>query len=82
MEIVSEIEFLQEKVIMGDYCIGCRACTTVKDSPFKIKMNDYGNYVAYIDDKQCDDKQIKLLNICLFSGVSKNEDELSEIFFP
>ncbi len=82
MKEVSEITQLQETVISGNYCIGCGACAAIKGSPFKIKMDEFGNYVAYLDNTQDNNEQIKLLDICPFSGNSKNEDELGEILFP
>jgi len=82
MREISEVELLNATVIKGDYCIGCGACATVKNSPFKMKMNEYGNYVASINQDQEVDNEIKLLNICPFSGESKNERELGEILFP
>lgn len=78
----SEVKILLDTVIKGDYCIGCGACTTVKNTPYKIKMNEYGNFVAYLDDAKDAEQDIKLLNICPFSGESKNEAELGELFFP
>lgn len=78
----SEIEQLHDTVIKGNYCIGCGACALIKDSPFEIKMNEYGNYIAYLAPQKRDiDNQIKLLDICPFSGESKNEDKIGEIFF-
>ena len=82
MEYSLEIKQLEETVIKGDYCIGCGACAAISGSPFKIKMNEYGNYIAYLGNEKDTDTQVKLLDICPFSGESKNEDELGEIFFP
>ncbi len=79
----SEIDQLHDTVIKEDYCIGCGACTIIKGSPLRIRMNEYGNYEAYIDrQKKNVDGQIKLLDICPFSGESKNEDEIGQILFP
>ena len=83
MNHISEINELNENVIKGDYCIGCGACTFAEDSPFKMRLNKYGNYEAYLDSNSLDiSKNIGLLDICPFSGKSKNEDEIGNIFFP
>lgn len=79
----SEVNILYDTVIKGGYCIGCGACATVEGSPFKIKMNEYGNYTAYLDDTTAKSKSnVKLLHICPFSGKSKNEEEINKIVFP
>jgi len=44
-----EANILQSTVLAGNYCIGCGVCATVPGSPFRIKMDDFGNYVAFID---------------------------------
>src|SRR5690554_4988236 len=78
MKSVSDILTLKESVIDGNYCIGCGACATVEGSPFRIKMDEFGNYVAFIDKTLDFDEDVKLLDVCPFSGVSKNEHELGE----
>lgn len=83
MEFTSESQQLVETVLHGNYCIGCGACATVQGSPFKIKMDDYGNYVAYVDPQMdASEAGVKVLDICPFSGVSKNEDEIGAIVYP
>lgn len=77
---MTESRELYEKIIKSDYCIGCGACASVKDSPFKMLMDDFGNIVAY-HYKNLDDNKAKVLSICPFSNHAKNEDEISEIFF-
>lgn len=81
-EKVSEILQLRDTVIAGNYCIGCGACAAIKGSPFKIEMDDYGNYVAQLGTTFQSNNQIELLRVCPFSGRSKNEDQLGDIFFP
>lgn len=78
---MNEAKELHARVIKEDYCIGCGACTTVKNSPFKVKMNEYGNIIAY-PVYGLDSNDAKVLEICPFSDYAKNEDELSKIFFP
>lgn len=76
----TESKELFDKVIENNYCIGCGACALVKDSPFDIKMNKFGNIVAQpkVDLNSCD---AKVLEICPFSDSSKNEDEISSLIF-
>ncbi|MFZ5940860.1 MAG: Coenzyme F420 hydrogenase/dehydrogenase, beta subunit C-terminal domain [Bacteroidota bacterium] len=76
----SESRELLDKVISQDYCIGCGACAAVKDSPFRIKMNEYGNIVAYAAG-DVDSSPAKVLSVCPFSGVSMNEDEIGDLIF-
>jgi coenzyme F420 hydrogenase subunit beta len=78
---MTESRELYESVIRNDYCIGCGACASLTDSPFNIQMNEFGNIIAK-PVRDIDKSNISILNICPFSGYAKNEDELSEIFFP
>ena len=77
---MTEVKELYENIIKNNYCIGCGACASVKNSPFKIHMNDFGNLVAYPYD-DLDYNKAKVLRICPFSNYAKNEDEISEMFF-
>ena len=77
---MTETRELYENVIKGNYCIGCGACASIKNSPFKIKMDEYGNIVAY-PAGDLDSNETPVLEICPFSGKSKNEDQLSDIIF-
>lgn len=77
---MTEARELYEKVIKNEFCIGCGVCASVKNSPFKIHMNEYGNIVAFADD-DLDNNDAKVLDICPFSSSSKNEDEISEVVF-
>jgi coenzyme F420 hydrogenase subunit beta len=77
---MTESRELYQRIIKNDYCIGCGVCASVKDSPFAMLMNDFGNIVAdplYDLDKS----EVSVLNICPFSARAKNEDQISEIFF-
>lgn len=76
---MTEAQILDKTVIKGGYCIGCGACAVKKESPFEMKMNEYGNILAYAkSDLSKSDTEV--LNTCPFSSISKNEDELSEEF--
>ncbi len=79
-EVKTESRELFEKVIEKDYCIGCGACALVENSPFKIVMNKFGNIVAEVEG-DIDKSDAKVLEVCPFSGNSKNENELGNIFF-
>ncbi|SOD98327.1 Coenzyme F420 hydrogenase/dehydrogenase, beta subunit C-terminal domain [Spirosoma fluviale] len=72
---------LYETVIKGGYCIGCGACATKQDSAFNMKMDEFGTYVA-VPKSDIDTNNHNVLSVCPFSGKSKNEDELADIFFP
>jgi coenzyme F420-reducing hydrogenase beta subunit len=77
---MTEAKELFEKVIKNDYCIGCGACASVKNSPFEIKFDIYGNIVAF-PKGDLENNNEKFLEICPFSDKSKNENEISEIFY-
>lgn len=77
-----EPKILYDTVISNGYCIGCGACALVDDSPFKIGLDKYGQMKAQATMNQIVESSAKVLDVCPFSETSKNEDELSEIFFP
>lgn len=64
-----------EKVIKGDFCIGCGVCAVVSND-IKIKLNSLGQYQAEL----LDNISTEIDEICPFTNESKNEDELSDIF--
>lgn len=77
---MTESQILEKTVIKNNFCIGCGACAVKDNSPFKIKMDHYGNFVAEaVSDLATNDT--KVLNVCPFSGDSKNETELADDFF-
>lgn len=79
---MTESKRLYDTVIKNDYCIGCGACALVKDSPFKIEMDKYGKLVANAPYESLMTSQAKVLDVCPFSETAKNEDEISDIFYP
>lgn len=79
---MTEARKLSETVIKNGYCIGCGACSTVKDSPFSMELNSQGNIIACANEESLDRSKAEVLKICPFSGESKNENEISDIFFP
>ncbi|GGD03472.1 Coenzyme F420 hydrogenase/dehydrogenase, beta subunit C-terminal domain [Hyunsoonleella pacifica] len=78
----TESQILNETVIKNGYCIGCGACAAKKDSPFEMKMDKYGNFVAESSVVNLSSNTTKVLNTCPFSNTSKNETELAKEFFP
>lgn len=78
---MNEARELYDTVIKNNYCIGCGACSSVKGSPFEVRMNEYGNLIAFAKE-DIDKSKAKVLKVCPFSNRSKNEDEISEHFFP
>ncbi|MBF5027124.1 Coenzyme F420 hydrogenase/dehydrogenase, beta subunit C-terminal domain [Planobacterium oryzisoli] len=81
MKKYMEAKILFDTVISNDYCIGCGVCALVDDSPFRIELDKYGKLVATASKEALSISTAKVLDVCPFSGVSKNEDELSDIFF-
>lgn len=77
---MTESRILFNTVIQTGYCIGCGACATPKDSPFKMKMDEFGNVIAY-PASDVDSNNSAVLAICPFSGHSLNETEIGEVFF-
>lgn len=77
---MTETKELYENIIKNNYCIGCGACASVRDSPFRMQMDVYGNIIAY-PHQNLDNNNVKVLNICPFSNDSRNESEISEILF-
>lgn len=69
-----------QKIIAGDYCIGCGACAATTAN-IKIIEDKYKKYQANIIN-DLDDKQLTLaLNVCPFSNNGQNEDEISKTIF-
>jgi coenzyme F420 hydrogenase subunit beta len=77
---MTESRELLERIIKNDYCIGCGSCATIDGSPFKMRMDEYGNIVSE-PYKDPDSSDARVLKLCPFSEQAKNEDEISEIFF-
>lgn len=65
------------KVIEGDYCVGCGACAVVSGS--KMDLNKYGEYIPEdLDFAKLNDDNIK--DACPFLKPELNEDVLAEEF--
>jgi coenzyme F420-reducing hydrogenase beta subunit len=78
---MTEIQTLQNQVIDNGYCIGCGACASLERSPFRMKFDEYGNYIAVQENKDFD-PNLQVLKVCPFSNQSLDETELSNLFFP
>lgn len=76
---MNEVKELEKLVINNGYCIGCGVCTSLDNSPFKIRLNEFGNYVAYFDCK-IENSYSRVLEICPFSNKSLDENQLAQIF--
>jgi coenzyme F420 hydrogenase subunit beta len=79
---MTEVKELYDKIIKNGYCIGCGNCTTIKNSPFTIKLNKYGLYDAFANEDELNENNESVLSICPFSDNALNEIELSKIFLP
>ncbi|MDH7446362.1 Coenzyme F420 hydrogenase/dehydrogenase, beta subunit C-terminal domain [Aquimarina sp. 2201CG14-23] len=68
-----------EKVIEGNYCIGCGICASVNNSIYKIETTKEGRYKAINTDIEGNNELPD--KVCPFSSSSLNEDELAEKYF-
>ena len=70
---------LNRTVIANGFCIGCGACAVPKDSPFKVKMDEYGQYQSYLADSGVFAKtETNYEQLCPFGDDAPNEDELAK----
>lgn len=76
----TEVQELNDTVIKNGFCIGCGACTAVKNSPFKIEFDEYTKFKAVCGEQNLS-SEAKVLTVCPFSDKSKNEDELGQLLF-
>ena len=70
---------LKKTVIDNGYCVGCGACAVPDNSPFSIKLDEFGQYRAYHqsrDNNATDTTDYEQL--CPFGSRSQNEDWLSQ----
>lgn len=65
-------------IIEGGYCIGCGSCASLQNSPVTIKLNAAGKYQAKISVSIPTDLEQKILQVCPFSNVASNEDEIGQ----
>ncbi len=76
---MNDIEYLEEKVISGGYCIGCGACIASFGPFASMVFDDFGQYKPRFDSLEMGDSD--LLEVCPFSGMSLNEDTLAAKLF-
>ena len=68
-----------EKVIEGDYCIGCGVCASIKGSSYKIDITKEGRYKAVNNNLTTNNDLAD--KVCPFTDASLNEDQLGERYF-
>lgn len=72
---------LFDTVVDGGYCIGCGVCP-LSSSQISLTLNEYGRYQATWQRMGADDSEISnVLEVCPFSELAFNEDEISELHF-
>lgn len=80
MKSVDYSKELNQTVINNNYCIGCGSCTAIKGSPFKMELNDKGQYQAVFTNTTYEPRA-RVDKVCPFSGTSDSEDEISQELF-
>ena len=78
-EQLSHTSSLFQTVIRGGYCIGCGACAAVKNSPFNMKLDEFGKFQATSDTEKISvllEKELE--SVCPFSDESVNEDMIGK----
>jgi coenzyme F420 hydrogenase subunit beta len=75
---------LLASVVDGGYCIGCGICAAVEESPLTIAMDPDGAYRPRLTISPSRDAiSSRVLEVCPFTGLGPDEDELSaERFAP
>lgn len=70
---------LNDTVIANGYCVGCGACAVPEQSPFKIVMDDYGQYQSALKDANVfATTQNDYEKLCPFGSGAPNEDEIGK----
>lgn len=64
------------KVLDGDYCVGCGACTLVQSG--KMKLNEFGEFKPFFDETNNPEE---LDAVCPFLSPKLNEDTLAKNLF-
>lgn len=74
-----EVTRLFQTVVAGGFCVGCGACTAVKNSLTSIELDEYGRFCATLDIGSSLSKiDAKVLSVCPFSDQSLNENEIGK----
>jgi len=67
-----------QRVITGDYCIGCGACAAQQPDSIRLTRSENGLYRPELTP----DADLTSANrVCPFSAASQNEDELAQTLF-
>ena len=70
---------LNDTVIANGYCVGCGACAVPTRSPFKIVMDEHGQYQSSVKDNSVLAKtQNDYVKLCPFGSGAPNEDEIGK----
>lgn len=71
---------LEETVIAGGYCIGCGACAALEESPYDMRLDEFGRYQAVANRELSGITQDleRFIRVCPFSDMSANEDRIAE----
>lgn len=68
-------------VLNGNYCIGCGVCKVANAKKLAIKLDQYGMYRSELGEGYKPDDLEYFNELCPFSGVSTNEDQISKVLF-
>ncbi|WP_378180226.1 Coenzyme F420 hydrogenase/dehydrogenase, beta subunit C-terminal domain [Aquimarina sp. SS2-1] len=68
-----------DKVLEGNYCIGCGVCAAVNNSNYTIETTKEGRYKAVNTNLDANDELPD--KVCPFTSASMNEDELGDKYF-
>lgn len=73
---------LQKTVIQNGYCVGCGACAAVEDSPYRMCLNQIGQYEAVLmNSDNISSIQEMTDRVCPFGASCLNEDQIgSELY--
>ena len=73
---------LAETVVSNGFCVGCGICAVPEGSPFKMGMDDFGQFKSGLDDSKIFAKaKIDYEKICPFGSHSSNEDEIASAYY-
>ena len=82
MEEKQSEDILYETVISNGYCVGCGVCSAPKNSPFKIIMDKYGQYISEpVEKLTVENPKTNYNSLCPFGNESKDEDEIAKDYF-
>jgi len=67
------------KVVNNGYCVGCGACAAASNGRIKMKLTEFGTYVASVEESE--GWQSAPTSVCPFSDAGLNETEHAEQLF-